>query len=88
MLTKVERRSSTSGDLNIADITNSEEKKTTLRISHSRDHKVEKTGDYELCFNNYFSVMEEKKVIMITSLVGCWYPGRRKLLMFSLARKE
>ena len=23
---------------------------------------MEKTGDYELCFNNYFSVMEEKKV--------------------------
>ena len=87
MLTKVERRSSTSGDLNITDITDSEEKKT-LRISPSRDHKVEKTGDYELCFNNYFSVMEEKKVIMITSLVGCWDPGRRKLLMLSLARKE
>ena len=31
-------------------------------LSSCRDHKVEKTGDYELCFNNYFSVMEEKKV--------------------------
>ena len=27
------------------------------------DHKVEKTGDYELCFNNHFSVVEEKKVV-------------------------
>ena len=26
---------------------------------------MEKTGDYELCFNNYFSVMEEKKVVLI-----------------------
>ena len=25
---------------------------------------MEKTGDYELCFNNYFSVMEEKKVVL------------------------
>ena len=31
-------------------------------LSSRRDHKVEKTGDYELCFNNYFSVLEEKKV--------------------------
>ena len=36
-------------------------------ITLYRDHKVEKTGDYELCFNNYFSVMEEKKVILTLS---------------------
>jgi len=37
---------------------------------HFRDHKVEKTGDYELCFNNYFSVMEEKKVVWELDVVG------------------
>ena len=26
---------------------------------------MEKTGDYELCFNNYFSVIKEKKVVTI-----------------------
>jgi len=37
---------------------------------HFRDHKVEKTGDYELCFNNYFSVMEEKKVVWELDVIG------------------
>jgi len=37
---------------------------------HFRDHKVEKTGDYELCFNNYFSVMEEKKVVWELEVIG------------------
>jgi len=37
---------------------------------HFRDHKVDKTGDYELCFNNYFSVMEEKKVVWELEVIG------------------
>ena len=28
---------------------------------HFKDHKVEKTGDYKLFFNNYFLVVEEKE---------------------------
>ena len=28
-----------------------------------QDHKVEKTSDYDLCFNNHFLVVEGKKVV-------------------------
>ena len=37
---------------------------------HFKDHKVEKTGDYELCFNNHFSVLEEKKVVWELDVLG------------------